>query len=63
MTNRLYDIKEGQELLRIGKTTLYEKIRSGELKSVTVGRRRLLPETEINAFIERRLAEQTASAN
>ena len=40
--------------LAISRATLYRLLRDGELGSVTIGRSRRIPESEIVAFIERR---------
>ncbi len=48
---------EGTSLaLGIGKTKARELIRSGELKSIRIDRRILVPRSEIEAFVARRLA-------
>lgn len=38
--------------LPIGRTKLFELIKSGELKTVRIGRRRLIRSSDIDAFIE-----------
>lgn len=45
--------------LSIGRSSVYEAIKSGELRSVTVGKRRLIPDAAIAEFIERRLEQST----
>ncbi len=55
----LYDVREASRLLSCGRTTVYELIKSGELGSVLVGRRRLVPATAIADFTAR-LIEQAA---
>lgn len=39
------------QLLGIGRTTLYALIKSGELETVTVGRRRFVADEQVSAFI------------
>jgi excisionase family DNA binding protein len=53
MTQReLYPIEEARELLGgISRNTIYRIMRTGELKSVQIGRRRLIPASAITAFI------------
>lgn len=48
---KVYTRDEAAPLLRIGKTKLDELIRSGELPAKKVGRRVLIPETSINAYL------------
>ncbi len=46
---------EACERLRIGKTSLWQLYRSGELKAVKIGRSVRIPELEIQRFIERQI--------
>lgn len=51
-TQRLaYSIAEAAEATGIGRTSLYMLIRTNQLKSVTVGRRRLIPAAELQALL------------
>jgi len=51
-TRELYSIEEARSLLGgISRVTLYELLNNGELSSVTIGRRRLIPAGAITAFI------------
>jgi excisionase family DNA binding protein len=48
----LYPIEEARELLGgISRNTIYCIIRSGDLRSVVIGRRRFIPATAIASFI------------
>ena len=47
--------------LGIGRTALYELLKAGELRSFKVGTRTLIPETELQRFIEKRMALQAAA--
>ncbi len=49
--------REAMTALRIGRDTLYNLIRSGELRSFTIGRARRIPAAEIPAFMRRRMEE------
>ncbi|MEU4235109.1 helix-turn-helix domain-containing protein [Nonomuraea sp. NPDC026600] len=42
----------------IGRTLLFEMIKSGEIESFTVGRARFIPRASLVAFVERQLASQ-----
>ena len=60
---RLHQIPEAQERLGgICRTKVFDLIKSGELRSVKVGRRRLIPESAIVEYIERLLADQSPQA-
>ncbi len=49
---RLNSIEQVQTRLGIGRSMVFELIGSGKLRSVSIGRRRLVPETAIADFIE-----------
>jgi excisionase family DNA binding protein len=50
-TARLHGIKTAQERLSVSRSTIFELIGSGQLRSVLIGRRRLIPEQAIRDFI------------
>lgn len=45
-------VGEAASTLSLGRTKIYELLRSGELKSRTVGRRRLISVASIHSFLE-----------
>jgi excisionase family DNA binding protein len=56
---RLNTIEEVMERLRIGRSTTFELIASRRLRSVKVGRRRLVSEAALTEFIEQLDREST----
>lgn len=46
----------GQRLGGLGRTSVYHLIKSGELPSVTIGRRRFVADQDLDAFVEKRRA-------
>ena len=54
MTNtiRLNSIKDVQERTRLSRSTIYQEMSSGRLRSVHVGRRRLIPESALIEYIQ-----------
>lgn len=50
---RLHNIKSAQERLNLGRSKIFELIASGELRSVQIGARRLIPEQAIVDFINK----------
>jgi excisionase family DNA binding protein len=50
---RLLSVAEAGQLLGIGRSRLYQELGAGRLKSVKVGRRRLVPESELARYVER----------
>jgi excisionase family DNA binding protein len=56
----LYDERGAREQLgNIGRSKLFELLASGELRSVHIGRRRLIPATAIDEYAAR-LAKQSS---
>jgi excisionase family DNA binding protein len=49
---RLNSIEDAMERLRLGRSKVYVEMDSGRLRSVKVGRRRLIPESAIVEYIE-----------
>jgi excisionase family DNA binding protein len=58
----LLSIKQTCRLLGLGRTSLYALMGSGQLRSVTVGRRRFVPREAIDEFIARLPAEYRRSS-
>jgi excisionase family DNA binding protein len=52
-TARLNTVQEVMERLRIGRSTAFELIGTRQLRSIKVGRRRLVSEAALTEFIER----------
>jgi excisionase family DNA binding protein len=56
-TPRLYKIPEAMRLLSISRSVIYEQIRAGRLKSVRLGRARLVPASAIDDYVALLLRE------
>jgi len=50
---RLHRLEVAQERLGVGRSKIFELMSSGQLRSVKIGRSRLIPESAIVEFIER----------
>jgi excisionase family DNA binding protein len=48
---RLHTVEQARERLNVGRSKVFELIASGELRSVRIGRRRLIPEQAIRDFV------------
>jgi excisionase family DNA binding protein len=48
----LYSLKEIQQKLSIGRTTVYQLMSDGQLPSVTIGRRRFVTAAALGAYIQ-----------
>ena len=47
-----YDVDEAAVALRLSRSALYELIRSGQIRSVKSGRRRLVPVAALTAYLD-----------
>ena len=48
----LYRVEDVMPVLRMGRSTIYELIRTGRLRTVKEGRARFIPATAINEYVE-----------
>ena len=53
----LYTVREAADLLRIGRSSLYELMATSQLSSITIGSRRLILAEDLMAFIATRRRE------
>jgi excisionase family DNA binding protein len=59
MTKLTYSVEEAAQALSLGRNTVYEAVRCGQIPAIRVGRRVLIPA----AALERWLAEASQQAN
>ncbi|MER6394311.1 excisionase family DNA-binding protein [Streptomyces sp. NPDC001523] len=59
---RLHRVEEAAELLGVGRSTAYEEIRLGRLRTVRVGTRRLVPTEYVDEYVELLKREAQAAA-
>ncbi|MET9873365.1 excisionase family DNA-binding protein [Actinacidiphila glaucinigra] len=57
----LLTVEEAARRLRIGRTTCYQLIRTGELESIPIGSLRRIPADAPAAYVARRRAQQRAA--
>ncbi|MEU5092108.1 helix-turn-helix domain-containing protein [Streptomyces sp. NPDC021356] len=57
----LLTVEEAARCLRVGRTTCFALIRTGELESLTIGGLRRVPADAPAAYLARRRAEQRAA--
>jgi len=57
----LISVNEAARLLQLSRTKLYEELTSGRLRSLRSGKRRLIPRTAIDSWIDERVAESEPS--
>ena len=49
---RLHRVEAAADVIGVGRSTAYEEIRLGRLRTVRVGRRRLVPSEYIDEYVE-----------
>lgn len=62
LEQQLFTIEETRAITRLGRSLLYEKLRNGELRSVTIGRSRRIPKAAIQDFISKLERDQAYEA-
>ncbi|GAA2053345.1 MULTISPECIES: helix-turn-helix domain-containing protein [Streptomyces] len=55
--NEALTVPEVMAALRLSRFKVYDLIRSGEIRSFTIGRARRVPATEIPAYIRKRMED------
>ena len=53
-----YRVEQVPEVFPIGRTLLFQKLKTGEIESFKVGRARFVPRESLVKFMKRLLAEQ-----
>ncbi|WP_372733574.1 helix-turn-helix domain-containing protein [Nocardioides sp.] len=56
MTRLLHDLDEAADLLSISRRVVDRLVRDGDLDSVKLGRRRLIPHDALQAYVEKLVA-------
>ena len=52
MPRRLLSVPEAMACTGLGRSNFFNKIATGEIRSVKIGKRRLIPDTAIDEYIE-----------
>ena len=52
MNKLLYDVNEASIMTSLGRSKLYELMATGEVESVKVGKRRLIPAEALERFVQ-----------
>ena len=56
--DRLLSVDEAAATLGLGRTSVFQELAAGRLRSMSVGRRRLIPAAAISEFIHREAEER-----
>ena len=57
-----FSVEEVAGLLSLGRSTVFELVRTGELGSIKLGHRRLITQADLDEFLQRARAESRATA-
>ncbi|MGX1502717.1 UNVERIFIED_CONTAM: excisionase family DNA binding protein [Streptomyces graminofaciens] len=60
---RLHRVEAAAEALGVKRSTAYDEIRLGRLRTVRIGRRRLIPTEYIDAYVELLKSEAAQAGN
>ena len=60
MQDRLVPVEEAKKQLSVGTTILYRLMKEGQLRRVKLGGKTLIAQSDIQAFIEKKLEEAAA---
>ena len=60
ITPLAHTVDEAMRRLTVGRTTMYELIKAGEIRPFKIGRKTLIPEAELRRFIDARMAQAGA---
>ena len=60
MQDRLVPVEEAKQQLSVGTTILYRLMKEGQLRRVKLGGKTLIAQSDIQAFIQKKLEEATA---
>jgi excisionase family DNA binding protein len=56
----LLTVEEAAQRARFGRTMMYDKIRTGEIRSIKIGRLRRIPSDAVDEYIDGLVAAQCA---
>lgn len=57
----VYSVTEAAEALSIGRTLIYDLIRTGELRTLKIGHRRLVARADLDDFVARLQSKESAA--
>jgi len=57
----VYSVIEAAEALSIGRTLIYDLIRTGELRTLKIGHRRLVARADLDDFVARLQGKESAA--
>jgi excisionase family DNA binding protein len=60
MDRLAYSVEDGANLLGIGRTLMFDLVRRGDVPSIKVGKRRLIPARALSEWVDRQQVEQAA---
>ena len=62
MQKQLHPVEDARNQLSLGRTKFYEEVQAGRLVIVKAGKKSLVPQSSIDAYVENLIAEAKAAA-
>jgi excisionase family DNA binding protein len=62
MQKLLHEIEDARKLLSLGRTKFYAEVNAGRLTIVKAGKKSLVPQSELDRYVEAKIAEAQAAA-
>lgn len=59
----LHEVNSAAGRISVSRSTLYEEMKAGRIASVTIGRRRFVPESALIEYVQRLQSEQRGGAD
>jgi excisionase family DNA binding protein len=57
----LHNVEHARQMLSLGRTKFYEEVHAGRLTLVKAGKRSLVPQASLDAYVAERIKEATAA--
>lgn len=58
----MFKVEEGAQHIRVSRSKMFELLKSGEIRSVKIGRSRRIPAAALDEYVTRLLDEQLGTA-
>ena len=62
MEKLLHPVEDARKILSLGRSKFYEEVNAGRLTIVKAGKKSLVPQCSIEAYVEQKIAEAQAVA-
>lgn len=60
MERMLHPVEDALNLLSLGRTKFYEEVEAGRITIIKAGKKTLVPQKSLDAYVDAKIAESTA---